>query len=128
MSCDRSTLPASFEQFPRGSCGDTAPLLGHYLTSLGLGEFDYVLGERGRYGPETTEQSHAWLQQGMAIVDITADQFEEIEDEVIVLEDSDWHRGWRTKIPHRADHTIFGGHARRVLDAAYTEIVARLSV
>ena len=34
---------------------------------------------------------HSWLQRGNLIIDITADQFEEISEQVIVSTSSRWH-------------------------------------
>jgi len=57
-----------FRAFPAGCCGNTSLMLGAYLSTEGLGEFDYVSGIRGK-------QSHAWLEKEGIIVDITSDQF-----------------------------------------------------
>ncbi|MGY0373235.1 hypothetical protein [Clostridium sp. JNZ J1-5] len=70
-------LPISFHEFPMGSCGDTSLLLGKYFDEFGLGQFDYVCGE-------INGKTHAWLEKDGIIVDITADQFNGISDEVIV--------------------------------------------
>src|SRR6187399_769363 len=80
--CAREALPTTFDNFPRGSCGDVTPLLGTFLADQGLGAFTYMLGERVggvRY------QSHAWLEVEGAIVDITADQFGELMEPVMVV-------------------------------------------
>lgn len=41
------SLGISFEYFPKGSCGDVAPLLGTYLIENKLGKFQYMLGDWG---------------------------------------------------------------------------------
>jgi len=46
--CNSERLGISFENFPRGSCGDASPLLGTYLIEQGAGTFMYVCGERGK--------------------------------------------------------------------------------
>jgi hypothetical protein len=84
-------LPISFHEFPMGSCGDASLLLGKYLDEMGLGQFDYVCGELGR-------QSHAWLEKDGIIVDITADQFDGVVEEIIVTDNNDFHKDLR-KIP-----------------------------
>ena len=76
QKCDKKLLPITFKEFPKGSCGDAVLLLGKYLSDVGLGEFDYVLGG-------VNEKSHAWLQQNKLIVDITADQFDDQTEEII---------------------------------------------
>lgn len=74
-------------------------LLGEYLRNADLGDFQTRAGMRdvGEHN-----QSHAWLEQGGLIVDITADQFPEVEDVVIVTYDSDWHQEWRGHMGVRA--------------------------
>ena len=120
-------LDFSFRQFPRGTCGDVAPLLGTFLSEQGFGTFEYVLGERGEQRADAnTYQSHAWIQQGPLIVDITADQFPEIDQKVIVTQTSDWHRTFNTKILHNADYRIFDGWAKERLHAIYQSILAAM--
>jgi hypothetical protein len=109
-------LPISLQNFPNGACGDTTLLLGRYLAELGHGEFRYYLGRRdGR--------SHAWLQRGPLIVDITADQFDDFEAPVFVADDSPWHGGFAGEDQHAADPTVFGEPTTSSLAAAYTLIV-----
>ena len=109
-ACDRTSLGIGMAEFPLGACGDATLLLGTYLREQGYGDFDYVLGYRppepdDEWGTRTT---HAWLQRGELVVDITADQFSEIDAPVIVAEPSDWHRSfedWRAT--HVADLRIY---------------------
>ena len=63
----------SFCHFPRGCCGDTCLLLGHYLLANGINS-RYVCGNyHGKHGHF---QSHAWLlTDDEMIIDITGDQF-----------------------------------------------------
>ena len=64
----------SFQEFPRGCCGDTSVLLAHHLLIKGV-QTDYVCGNY--YGnPEDGFQSHAWLKlTNGTIIDVTGDQF-----------------------------------------------------
>lgn len=80
MRTPKTTLPITLQDFPHGSCGDATLLLGHYLTAQGHGEFRYYFGWR-------CGKSHAWLQAGSVIVDITGDQFD-------VSDRSSWHQDW----------------------------------
>ena len=64
----KEDLGIVFADFPLGSCGDTALLLGAYFMECGLGDFNYVCGMKG-------PRSHAWLEKDGLIVDITGDQF-----------------------------------------------------
>jgi hypothetical protein len=74
------------QNFPRGSCGDASELLGQYLQDSGLGTWDYRLG----FEPESMN-SHAWVEQGQVLADITADQFPDVSDPVVVTADRSWH-------------------------------------
>ncbi len=118
-ACDRSMLPDSFEEFPRGSCGDVTPLLGTYIIEHGFGPFDYVLGERG-----SSNCTHAWLRQGQLDVDITADQFTDAPGPIIVCINSPWHWTFRQRIEHVADFRIYDEHTVSSLKAAYGLILS----
>ena len=82
--------PVTIRDFPRGSCGDAALLLGTLLSDCGLGEFMHVGGERGDKSDQTW-CTHGWIKQDSLIVDITADQFAEIDTPIIVSRNSPWH-------------------------------------
>ena len=88
------------DQFPRGCCGIASELLGRYLTDTKLGSWDYVAGEapRGR-------GTHGWVDQGRLIVDITADQFDDVDSPVIVTFDRSWYD---RRFPETARHRIGG--------------------
>ena len=82
-----SYLRSGLRSFPRGACGDASRLLGIYLESLGLGKWTYVQGQAGGQRFAT----HAWVEQDGLIVDITADQFDDVAEPVIVTRDRSWH-------------------------------------
>jgi hypothetical protein len=114
----------SFEKFPRGSCGDAALLLGTYLIEQGFGVFAYITGGRGRRSPEPdTWQSHAWLRQGDVIVDVTADQFPEVTEAVIVTTTSPWHATFTQQSLGAADFRRYDESTRCVLGNAYRRIL-----
>jgi hypothetical protein len=75
-----------------------ALLLDRYLTEQGMGDFQYISAERGHDGEESTWCTHAWLVQQGLIIDITADQFLEINESVIVTANSPWHASWSQEI------------------------------
>ena len=76
-------------RFPRGSCGDACELLGEYLSDAGLGRWTYKCG----WDSEERRRSHAWLEQDEIIIDITADQFDDLDaPPTIVSLDREWHR------------------------------------
>ena len=76
-----------FASFPKETCGHCSILLGLYLQEIGCLEVQYVCGER-EFG---RRKSHAWLEIGNVIVDITADQFPERAEPVVVTQDRTWH-------------------------------------
>lgn len=120
---DRARLFITLRDFPRGACGDASLLVAHLLLEQGLGEFDYVLG---RYG----DASHAWLQQGALIVDITADQFPDAgQPEVIVALGSEWHSRLNGDIKHRATLPIYGQdwEATLLRDYRYLRSLAQIT-
>lgn len=95
--CNPAALPITTQSFPEGACGDAVTLLGHYLKDEGFGRSYYwsgwrVEGER-RF-------SHAWLQFGGMVVDITADQFPDVEERLIVC------RGARRGRAHPFEHSV----------------------
>jgi len=115
----------SLANFPVGACGDAAPLLGHYLLDQGFGTWTYVNGERpqGNHGFE----SHAWIEQEGLIVDITADQFADISDAVIVTTDQSWHSQFRVAdATHPARIDIYDDYTRATLRRMYDRALEAL--
>lgn len=111
--------------FPRGSCGDASVLLARYLTDHGEPGFCYFCGDRRK--PEGDYGSHGWLQREELIVDITADQFDEIDQRVIVTDRSAWHEALHGRADQLADYRYrFQGEPRRMskFDRAYRRILA----
>jgi len=86
----------------------------------GLGEFEYILGERGNLqGGRGSLHSHAWVQRGPLIVDITADQFPEIKEAVIVTTTSTWHRTFELENQGLADYRKYDELTVARLGGAY---------
>lgn len=103
-SCAPTELPWS--SFPRGACGDTSLVLGQVLEDEGFPGFMYICGKK--YKDDGRETSHAWLQNGQLIVDITADQFPDVHQPVIVTIDSEWHRKWEPEKPQPGSVRQYG--------------------
>jgi hypothetical protein len=85
-SC-KNKLSIPFKDFPSGSCGATTDILGVYLCEKGYGKFNYICASENKI----YASSHAWLEKDRLIVDITADQFEDQNNKVIVTAQSSWH-------------------------------------
>ena len=119
---NQEELTNGLRSFPRGACGHATLLLGTFLSDRGFGQFNYVCGERG-YKQDGDWTSHAWLQKGNLVVDITADQFDGDIDKVIVAENSDWHSQFTVEDEHPACYRKYDEHTRQQLDYAYQKIV-----
>lgn len=118
-NCDKSSLPLSFEQFPKGSCGDATLLLAKFLEESGYGEFNYILGKRNG-------SSHAWLEQGDVVVDITADQFTDMPHPAFVECGSKWHASFCGEIQNVADFDSYDERTIATLRPAYHAILKKL--
>ena len=73
---DKGSSNSFFSNFPSGCCGDASDLLSIYFYHNGI-DVDNVSGR-------DKEMTHSWLEHDDIIIDITADQFDEIHEEVIV--------------------------------------------
>lgn len=105
----------SLADFPRGSCGDTCELLGQFLMDSGFGEWLYCSGQR-----DEPFYTHAWLEREGWILDITADQFDEVHEPVLLTQDHSWHARYLPFAGHRiANLDWFLGHDNAV-DAQWT--------
>ena len=74
--------------FPDLSCSEVTQFLGHYLLfDNGITPLKQCMGN---YKP--TWGFHIWLQHNDILIDITADQFEDNNDKVIVTNNSTFHK------------------------------------
>lgn len=105
--------------FPKGTCGDAAFLLGYHLNKLGYEPLLYVSGYKG-------DDSHAWIQMKDLIIDITADQYECIDEEVIVTIDDKWHREFIVDLQIPPDIYAYDDNSRETFLSAYDQIVSNL--
>lgn len=118
-------LGITFESFPRGACGDATLILGTYFIDQGFSEFNYMLGDYGSHEDDTWS-SHAWLQNGDLVVDITADQFPEISEKVIVSRDSSWHRALKGNAENVANFRIYDQNTVANFQRIYSKVVAEI--
>lgn len=125
----RKALGISFERFPRGACGDATPLLGTYLLEQGLGPFQYVLGERATRDPDghPSTESHAWLEAGELLVDITADQFGDYPPVIVRYGRAAPHDSFDARALHTADYRIYDEWTRARLAVVYHTLLRVLS-
>lgn len=118
---DKSNLPVTFRNFPRGACGDTCEVLAEILKEHGHGTFQYVVGRR------ENGISHAWLQSDAVIVDITADQFDEISEPVYLGPLNSWHQSFEVQQEHEAGYTRLDAHSRAELSGIHSRIHTELN-
>jgi hypothetical protein len=85
--------PPCLQRFPYGACSDASLLLARYLGEHGYPECRLVSAERGTRA-DNSWSTHAWLTCNGQIVDITADQFTDAPDAVIINHASSWHEGF----------------------------------
>jgi hypothetical protein len=84
--------------FPHGACGDASLILGQIFHDFDINGFEYVCGNK--YNVDGAwMSSHAWLKCDEWVVDITADQFPDMDTSVIVSKDSVWHEAWVEDAP-----------------------------
>ena len=90
--------PIGLRNFPFGSCSDSAVLLGQLLKDVLEIDTNFYSGTKEVNG---TLISHAWLKAGKIIIDITADQFEEIDSSIWVTVISRWHDEFNSRVLHQ---------------------------
>jgi hypothetical protein len=73
---------------------------------VGIKGFEYICGNKHK--SDGSPSSHAWLQNGGWIVDITADQFPDVDEPVIVTNSSEWHQQWDPERPQEGTLRPYG--------------------
>ena len=114
--------PIALTEFPGGACGDATLLLGTYFIEIGEVPFDYMLGDTTEDHLDPSWSSHAWMQRGNLVIDISADQFPHIDEKVIVTLDSVWHRSLNGEVQHIADFNVYEQNTASPLGPIYRAI------
>ena len=86
INCDKKILPPTLKNFPYGACGDASLLLARYLIKNNIYPLEYVSGEM-----ISDSSTHAWLKIDDLFIDITVDQFEEMEKDHIISKNESWY-------------------------------------
>ncbi len=122
LNCDRNELPLSLADFPSGSCADASILLGTYFKDHGIDGFVLI---KGRRDEDSLLETHYWLEKGNTLVDITADQFEDVNGQIVITRtDSNWYSGFEKFLQHEADYHVIAAKDVRVhLEAVYDYIL-----
>lgn len=106
-------------EYPNGCCGDASNLLAKFLRDNDI-KCEYVWGMRG-------QQSHAWLECDDLIVDISADQFPEIKEKILITTDKSWHNKFKRQKRSDGDFEKFGAYNKRRLTTSYKNILLRIN-
>ena len=108
-----------FKDFPSGCCGDTSELLSIYLKESEINTI-YVSGEKG-------SQSHGWLEYKDYIIDITADQFSDVDDKVIITNNRSWHDQFEIKWKRVVEIYEIDHYNMQRLMSLYNKIIETIS-
>jgi hypothetical protein len=122
QKCDMSELPISLANFPTGSCADASMLFGTYLKENGITGFILIKGKRGE---GNSLETHYWLEKGDILVDITADQFEDINEEIIIADTNyRWYGAFEKEVRKEADYRLIAvKDVREHLEAVYDYVL-----
>jgi hypothetical protein len=132
----RSSSPGDLETPSSDATGEISPLVFRIFRAAAAATAPRGLPEGSRHGvfPQHLRQTrrrprhstHAWLEQGSVIVDITADQFPEGTLPVIVSTASPWHEQFERESLNEADFRLYDHHTVSVFSRAYHAILDRL--
>ena len=115
--------------FPSGCCRPTSQLLAKYLvTEAKIPMVSFVSGQRTHSGGGKGWESHVWVTAGGHIVDITADQYPEVSETVLVTDDPSWHDTFTTQrqLPYGEMMTFPGRPESRAFERMYKTIARHL--
>jgi hypothetical protein len=93
LAIEPAHRPSSFESFPRFSCGDASLLLHSLLKDADIAGSRIAEASRGIVA-DNTETSHAWVELGDIVLDITTGQFKDGGGPIYVGPASSFHRSF----------------------------------
>lgn len=112
-------------QFPTACCGDTSQTLATYIFDQTGIVCSYVHGRDG--GDDGEIGSHAWLEYGDLVIDITADQFNDngsCHAEVYIGPRTEWYNSFELSIEPDGRHSSLTDKGS--LDDVYARICSGL--
>ncbi|MFA5846272.1 MAG: hypothetical protein WC855_05170 [Thermodesulfovibrionales bacterium] len=97
-------------------------LLGTYFKDNGIDGFILIKGKRGE---GSSLETHYWLEKDDMLIDITADQFEGINEAIVITDtNSSWHGTFAKEIRQEADYRmIAASDVRKHLEAVYDYVL-----
>ncbi len=97
-------LGGLLDDFPHHCCKPGSQLLARYLVTVARVPLVQFVSARRHGAPycEAGWQAHVWLEAGGLIIDITADQYDEMSPAVVVAPSSEWHDTFQvqSRIPY----------------------------
>lgn len=108
-----------FSRFPNGCCGDTSELLAKYFDDNGI-RVEYVWGMHGN-------QSHAWIEYNDYVVDITSDQFSDIDERVVIKKDKQWYSKFKRQSRRYSNFEVDNKLNKERLSKLYKNITVRIT-
>lgn len=114
-------VDCELRNFPSGSCEVSSVIVGLYLQHIGIFDVVQTVGNRDN------GNNHVWLTvEGRYILDITADQFEDCEHEVIVAESTDFHETFEVYDTRPVDLSYLVRPGSEAYGKFYSKVLAKL--
>lgn len=114
-------VDCELRNFPSGSCEVSSVIAGLYLQQTGISDVVQTVAER------ENGNNHVWLTvNGTYILDITADQFEDCECEVVVAEMTDFHKTFKVYDTRPVDFSYLIRPGNEGYGEFYSKVVAEL--
>ena len=101
-----------FGHFPKGGgCSPLSEFFGLWLQDKGVVGLQVVCGTRKKLQTCTKldSESHAWLECGDHIIDLTGDQFSDFDEEVFVSSDRTFHNKFEVVQKSALQTSLFDG-------------------
>lgn len=117
---DWADMPEGMQGFPKGCCHRISEVLARYLHSYGVENIEYVHS----LVPEAKSlETHCWLEVDGVAIDITADQFDGVDEKVLIQSPSVWHSEFKVLLRREPNYNKFREPERSNLDRVYRATV-----
>ncbi|GLR04380.1 hypothetical protein GCM10007906_19680 [Vibrio hyugaensis] len=118
-------VPAELSSFPFGSCEETSKMLALYLSDNDIS--DVVYTRNNTISEMSGSGVHYWVVvDGTWVIDLTAHQFDECDDDFIVSQSSDFHSNYELESAHIADINDLDGFGSNDISKFYKKLTIRL--
>lgn len=112
-------------QFPAGCCKPASLLLGKLLVDkLDVPNLTYVAGDRSLMA--NGYETHFWIEVDTKILDVTAIQFDEIDEIVFFSQDRTWHDTWSQKQLTYTEGMLFNTRYEEEFNRTYQHLIQLL--